>query len=121
MYYTAPTLAVTTSPISVDIINVEPHDAFSIVCTATAPDIVIVPKSIEWERMQDTSTASEALTDNGDTVTIVDANLDSPTSTSTLMVTENTAGNYIYTCTSTLQILPEGLVVNDTSSVTVRG
>ena len=102
----------------------EPHNTFSIVCTATTPDIVIVPKSIQWARvLQDTSAASEILTDNGDTVTIVDADLDSPTSTSTLMVTESTAGEYTYTCTATLQTLPEDPIVSGTSNsgVIVRG
>ena len=123
-YILESSLLVTTSPVtSVDVIDVEPHNTFSIMCMATAPDSVIVPKSFQWERILQATSASETISDNGDFVTIVNSNLSSPTSTSTLTVRENTAGNYTYTCTATLQTLPGDPIISGTSSVciTVRG
>ena len=87
------------------------------------PDSVTLPKSFQWERILQATGASEPLSDNGDNIRIANINLSSPTSSSNLTVREDTAGDYTYTCTATLQVLPEDPVISDTITtvVTVRG
>ena len=113
-------VVVSTNPLtSVNVIDVEPLNTFSIMCTAVLPDGTAAPKSFRWERLLQGTSVSENLTDNGDNVIIVDENLSSPTSTSILTVRENTAGNYTYTCTATLQTLPGDPIISGASSVDV--
>ncbi len=64
-----------------------------------------------------------ALTDNGDTVRITQANLNAPTSTSQLTIVEDTPGHYQLTCNATLQFSGEvdDISQSDHANVTIAG
>ncbi len=64
-----------------------------------------------------------ALTDNGDTVRIAQANLDAPTSTSQLTIVEGTPGRYQFTCNATLQFSGDvdDISLTDYANVTIAG
>ncbi len=77
-----------------------PYNTFTILCTATTPEGVITPKAFEWRRRVGANKEGTFLevTDIGDAVLIENSNLDQPTSTSQLRVTENTPEVYEYRC-----------------------
>ena len=72
-------------------------------------------KSFSWERDQ------VAITDNGDTVLIVDESLEEAESSSVLTINMAEAGDYEFRCSVDVVLPGTTLDMSDTSRVTVRG
>ncbi len=99
----APTIVLSLSPDHAIRLPAEsPYNTYAIVCTATTPDTVVTSTSFTWTRIDE---GVEVIKDNGDSVMIEYANLDQPTSTSTLHLVQDTPGNYQYLCQAALQQL----------------
>ena len=96
--------------------NVDPYNTFIINCIATVPESVISPKMFNWSRLYISVTGQQtmqAVTMERRQFKIASTNLDRPTSSSLLTVTETTPGNYTYHC----QVHLEGhnnIIMNET-------
>ena len=97
-------------PTAVMVLDVAPHNTFSIVCTATVPANVTSAKQFVWR------TGSTNLT-AGAGVTINTINLNSPTSTSVLTTNASAPGTLAYSCDVTVLTSQSSA----TATVTVNG
>ncbi len=120
--YPDPPLTVLSSPETLDVLDHDNFNTFSITCTAELPSGVQASKVINWQRTLE-GESPEPVVANGDTIVIVTTDLDSPTSTSVLTVTEVISGQYVYTCTATVVGLPGDPDITGSASTdaTVRG
>ncbi len=120
--YPDPPLIVLSSPEAIDVLDHDNFNTFSIMCTAELPSGVQASKVINWQRTLE-GNPPEPVIANDDTIVIVTTDLDSPTSTSVLTVTEVISGQYVYTCTATVVGLPGDADITGSAStdVTVRG
>lgn len=116
LYDTVPSLSVRTDPTTALALDVVPYDTFALNCIATVPDGVVAAKSIQWLR------DSTVISDNGETVLITFLNSTKPESRSELIVIGDPVGDYIYNCTSLLQV-PGGpeLTAFATAIATIKG
>ena len=98
-----------------------PYNTFTLNCTASVRDTVLVPKTFYWRVLfggQEMNVSS-----NGDTIIITDMNLNALTSNSILRVREITSGTYQYICTSVLQFpdVQDNIIGFSSANVIVRG
>lgn len=119
---TAPSLSVEVQPpvaFARDSIA-QPYDTFTLKCTATASDGVIVAKSFEWSRGP--PGAQTVVGHNGNTISIRNYDLWSPQSISLLTVTGEPVGSYLYNCTVRMSV-PGGLdhVASAVANVEITG
>ena len=96
--------------------NIAPYNTFSLTCTATVPQGVVSPKTFTWRRRIGPQLSPLTLITTG----ITSTNLDQPTSTSVLTVTETTAGDYRYRCRVDLRELSVGETI-DVDPINVTG
>ena len=116
----APVLDVSVTPATVSILDVSPYNALVINCSVTQPDSVILSKMIEWRKTSGVTT--QTLTADGSTINITTGNLNQSSSTSSLSVTANGAGNIMFICLATLQIPGDPLVsYSETAAATIKG
>lgn len=116
----APVLDVSVTPATISILDVSPYNTLVVNCSVTQPDSVIVSKMIEWRKTSGVTT--QTLTADGSTINITTGNLNQSSSTSSLSVTANGAGNIMYTCLATLQVPGDPLVsYSETAAVTIKG
>jgi len=79
--------------------NIAPYNTFSLTCTATVPQGVVVPKRFAWrQRIGSSTTGLNLLANSSNSILITSTNLGQPTSTSVLTVRETIAGDYHYRC-----------------------
>ena len=118
---TEPSFEAEIQPPNLISFDVEPYNTFTLYCTATVHDSVIIPKYFQWK--QGPEGAEEILSANGVTVMIVHSNTNATSSSSVLTVTENTPGSYRFVCTANLQFseAQDIISVSDSTSVLVRG
>jgi len=89
------------------LLNFAPYNTFFLICTATVPQGVVVPKMFVWRRRIGPSTTGLApLASSSNSRLITSTNLDQPTSTSVLIVRETIPGDYRYRCRVDLSELP---------------
>lgn len=111
-----------TSPESVVALDYNGYNTFSITCMAEVPSGLQLSKTIRWE-VSEGGAPSNPVSDNGDTITITDSGLDNPISSSVLMVTEDVAGQYVYTCTAIAvsQVGDPDIMESASTDVVVKG
>ena len=98
-----------------------PFNTFTLNCTASVHDTILVPKTFHWKVIfggQEMNVSS-----NGDRILITDMNINAPTSNSILRVTENISGSYQYICTAVLQFpgVEDDIRGISSANVTFRG
>ena len=98
-----------------------PYNTFTLNCTASVRDTILVPKTFHWKVHfggQEMNISS-----NGDRILITDINVNAPTSNSILRVTESISGAYQYICTAVLQFpgVEDDITGISSANVTVRG
>ena len=96
---TVPAITVSLEPNTTRLPTEPPYNTFTITCTAIAPEGVVAGKTIEWMRgIGSSTTGLSVITDNGDTIQIVNTGFNQPETTSVLTVTETAPGDYRYRC-----------------------
>ena len=106
--------------------NVAPYNTFSLTCTGTSSvngRNVALPKRFQWLRWYGFSEFSLDLLSSNATIQIQNGDdLNQPTSSSVLTVTENISQNYHYRCRVDLD-LPVDVIVNrtDVYPITITG
>ena len=98
-----------------------PYNTFTLNCTASVHDTILVPKQFHWKMHfggQEMNVSS-----NGDSILITDMNINAPTSNSIFRVTESIPGVYQYICTAVLQFpaAEDDITGISSANVTVRG
>ena len=113
-------LEVLVSPTSVIVLDVDPYNTFVLTCTATQPSSVTLNKTIEWRESRNGVT--QAIIEDGSSINITTTSLQTPTTTSLLSVTADTAAESSLSCVANLQI-PEDQLISQfsTAQVTVKG
>ena len=116
-----PVVDVSVQPHTVTAFVTPPYNTFTLNCTASVHDTILVPKTFHWKVHfggQEMNISS-----NGDRTLIIDRNVNAPTSTSILRVTENISGSYQYICTAVLQFpgVEDDITGISSANVTVRG
>ena len=113
-------MEVEIQPPSTVALDAEPYNTFTLNCIATAPDGIRVTKAFDWR--ENDGNIQTTLTHDGNTTSIVNSQLESIESISTLTVTEKPVGTYTYMCISNM-LVPGGLNVAATASAvaTVKG
>ena len=106
-----PTISLTLTANTTRLPNVAPYNTFSLTCAATSSvegvGNVALPKRFLWRRRYTPSESTVYLLANNASINIVDGdNLNLPTSSSILEVTEDIPQNYWYCCQVDLD-LPE--------------
>ena len=106
-----PTISLTLTANTTRLPNVAPYNTFSLTCAATSSvegvGNVALPKRFLWRRRYTPSESTFYLLANNASINIVDGdNLNLPTSSSILEVTEDIPQNYWYCCQVDLD-LPE--------------
>ena len=106
-----PTISLTLTANTTRLPNVAPYNTFSLTCTAISSvegvGNVALPKRFLWRRRYPPSESTFYLLANNASINIVDGdNLNLPTSSSILEVTEDIPQNYWYCCQVDLD-LPE--------------
>ena len=120
-----PTLSVSLPAVTTRVLDIPPYNSFTLTCTATSSvsgtDRAIL-KSFTWTRRIG-SGAIEMIMNSTNGVTITGSNLDQATSISTLQMTTMTAGEHMYTCSSSLVVSPamDDITGSDQQTVTVQG
>ena len=123
--YVDPTLSVNLPAIVTRVLDISPYNTFTLTCTATSSFSGIdraILKSFTWTSRID-SGANEMISSSTNGVTITDSDLDQATSTSTLQMTTTTAGEHMYTCSSSLVVSPamDDITGSAQQTVTVVG
>ena len=118
---TGPVVDVSVQPHTVTAFVTPPYNTFTLNCTASVHDTLLVPKTFHWKVIfggQEMNVSS-----NGDRILITDMNVNAPTSNSILRVTENLSGSYQYVCTAVLQFpgVEDDITGISSANVTVRG
>ena len=108
-------------PHTVTVFVTPPYNTFTLNCTASVHDTILVPKTFHWRVRF--SGQEMNVSSNGDRILITDMNLNAPTSNSILRVTENISGSYQYICTAVLQFpgVEDDITGVSSANVTVRG
>ena len=122
-----PTITVTLTTNTIRLPNVTPYNTFSLICTATSSvegvGDVVLPKKFLWLRRYGSSELSLDLLRSNATIQIQDGNnLNQPTNSSNLTVTENISQDYRYRCRVDLD-LTNDMISNrmDVYPITVTG
>ena len=107
------------------VLDVSPYNTFSLTCTAAGRVNGVaraLTKTIQWMRSIDSSEAVE-LSSSTSGVTISRSNLDQPTSTTTITVNADTAGDHTYTCRVSLDVSPATDDINgqDSTNIDIQG
>ena len=114
---TGPLLDVDVTPTTATVLDISPHNAFTLTCAATQPSTVTVPKMIEWRE----TTAGVLETDLRNT-NITTTGINDATTTSILSVIVDSAGTKVYSCHVKLEIPGDPMVSQYQSShVTIKG
>ena len=113
------------SGITSRVLDVSPYNTFSLTCTVTSRvngAATPLTKTVQWMRSIDSSEAVE-LSSSISGVTISRSDLDQPTSTSTISVDADTAGDHAYTCRVSLDVSPATDDINgqDSTNIDVQG
>ena len=125
-HYTVPTLTVTLTPNTTRLPNVVPYNTFSFTCTATSHvdgRNVALPKRFQWRRRYGPDTTDLTQLSSNATIQIQDGdNLNQPTSSSRLTVTEDVPQNYQYRCWVELDLPGDNIsTFTDVYPITVTG
>ena len=104
-----PTISLTLTANTTRLPNVAPYNTFSLTCTATSSvegvGNVALPKRFLWRRRYTPSESTFYLLASNASINIVDGdNLNLPTSSSILGVTEDIPQNYWYCCQVDLDV-----------------
>ena len=118
---TGPVVDVSVQPHTVTAFVTPPYNTFTLNCTASVHDTILVPKTFHWKVRSGGQEMN--ISSNGDRTLINDRNVNAPTSTSILRVTENISGSYQYICTAVLQFpgVEDDITGVSSANVTVRG
>ena len=126
-YYTVPNVITSLTTNTTRLPNVAPYNTFSLTCTATSSvegvGPVALPKRFLWLRRYGSSEFNLDLLSSNATIQIQNGDdLNQPTSSSVLTVTENIPQNYHYRCRVDLD-LPVDVIVNrtDVYPITITG
>ena len=112
---------VEVSPITQTVLNVAPYDIISILCNVTQPGEVTISKQVLWLQTSP-SGLMQTLTSDGASTTIINRDLDRPSSSSLLSLLASTAGRWGYTCASSIRIPGDPVVsYSQTAEVIVKG
>ena len=126
MLFSVPTIAVTLTANTTRLPNVAPYNTFSLTCTATTSvngRNVALPKRFLWLRRYGSSELNLVLLSSNATIQIQDGdNLNQPTSSSMLTVTEDVPQDYRYQCRVDLDLTAD-MILNrmDIHPITVTG
>ena len=124
---TVPNVAITLTPNTTRLPNVAPYNTFSLTCTATSSvegvGIVALPKRFLWLRWYGSSEMNLVLLSSNATIQIRNGdNLNQPTVSSILTVTEDIPGDYRYRCQVDLDLTADTILNRmDIYPVTVTG
>lgn len=116
MHTPVPTLTAVMQPETGSVLDVPPHNTFTLRCVATAPENVLLQKTLEWRN------GGNIINDNGNTILISHRNTNLPQSTSELTVNSLIIGSHTYFCSVSMSV-PGGvdLVVHASGVITVKG
>ena len=120
-FFTGPMINVTIEPYIITSFVTPPYNAFTLNCTASVHDTILVPKTFHWRVLFGAQEMN--LSSNAGSIMITNTNLNAPTSNSILRVTENISGSYQYICTAVLQFpgVEDDITGISSANVTVRG
>lgn len=99
-------------------LDVSPYNTFTLRCTASVPDTVLLQKSFDWREEE----GGSAISDNGNSILISRQDLSRPESISELTLNDPSVGNHTYFCTVNMSV-PGGMNIFSHSSgiLTVKG
>ena len=119
--FIGPMIDVTIEPYIITSFITPPYNSFTLNCTASVHDTILVPKTFHWRVIFGAHEMN--LSSNTGSIMITDMNLNGPTSNSILRVTENISGSYQYICTAVLQFpgVEDDITGISSANVTVRG
>ena len=122
MLYLDPVLTVLISPLTQTILDVIPHNKFSLLCNASSSMLdVSTMKSVAWT-LETQNGPSQPLFHNGLSINITDYSLDSSSSASVLSAYGVSAGFWDYMCQFSFQVLGDPPVQSTQSSeIVVKG
>ena len=120
-YFIGPMINVTIEPYIVTSFVTPPYNTFTLNCTASVRDTILVPKTFHWRVLFGAHEMN--LSSNTGSIMITNMNLNAPTSNSILRVTANISGSYQYICTAVLQFpgVEDDITGISSANVTVRG
>ena len=127
IHYAVPTLTVTLTPNTTRLPNVAPYNTFSLTCTTTSSvegvGNVALPKRFTWRRRYGPDTTGLTQLSSNATIQIQDGdNLNQPTSSSMLTVTEDISRDYRYRCRVDLNLPADNIfTLTDVYPITVTG
>ena len=112
---------VTIEPYIITSFVTPPYNTFTLNCTASVHDTILVPKTFHWRVLFGAQEMN--LSSNAGSIMITNMNLNAPTSNSILRVTENVSGSYQYICTAVLRFpgVQDDITGISSANVTVRG
>ena len=116
-----PVVDVSVQPHTVTAFVTPPYNAFTLNCTASVHDTILVPKTFHWKMCFGEKEMN--VSSNGNRTLITDMNINAPTSNSILKVTEIISGTYQYICTAVLQFpgVEDDITGVSSANVTVKG
>ena len=126
-HYAVPKLTVTLTTNTTRLPNVAPYNTFSLTCTATSNVegvvSVALPKKFIWRRRYGPDTTGLTQLSGNTTIQIQDGdNLNQPTSSSMLTVTEDIPQDYRYRCRVDLDLPADNIfTLTDVYPITVTG
>ena len=125
-HYTVPTLTLSLTANTTRLPNVAPYNTFNLTCSATSRVermSVALPKKFQWRRRYGPDTTGLMLLSSNATIQIQDGdNLNQPTSSSMLTVTEDIPRDYWYHCQVDLDLSADNIFsFTDIYPITVTG
>ena len=126
-HYAVPTLTVSLTPNTTRLPNVAPYNTFLFTCTATSHvegvENVALPKRFQWRRRYGPDTTGLTQLFTNATIQIQDENnLNQPTSSSMMTVTEDITRDYRYRCQVDLNLADDNIsALTDVYPITVTG
>ena len=127
LLHAVPTLTITLTPNTTRLPNAAPYNTFSLNCTATSSvegvENVALPKTFTWRKRHGPDTTGLTQLSSNATVQIQDGdNLNQPTSTSMMTVTEDIPQDYRYRCRVELNLPADSIfTLTDVYPITVTG